>query len=279
MRENLAPIAVASLLVGGLLYFVSPAEHVSLPHAGLAEGSSAAAPQERKGAAVATEQREPSPAQQHVRSHATADSAAAGQAARVQREAFPYERTPGSAALALPTVAQAPALPSQQPLAASTAAGGDPQAGRLVYRKCQACHSLEPGKNMIGPSLAGIIGKRAGEVLNFNYSAALKGSGIVWDLAALDAYVLDPQKAVPGNKMPFPGLKTENERKDVIAYLASIAAGPQAGTQVAQAPRAAAPPAAATPAAPAPPPDQRSVTYIPDVRYTLRSGIAEGRIV
>ena len=159
---------------------------------------------------------------------------------------------------AAPTVAQAPARPT--PVAAFAA--GDAQAGRQVYRKCQACHSLEPGKNTLGPSLAGIFGKKAGEVPNFNYSPALKASNIVWDAAALDAYLLDPQKAVPGNRMPFPGLKTENERKDVVAFLAA-GTGPQV-----------------TQPAPAPAPDVRpSVTYIPDVRYTLRSGIAEGRMV
>jgi nitrite reductase (NO-forming) len=167
--------------------------------------------------------------------------------------------------------------------------GGDPQAGRLVYRKCQACHSLEPGKNTLGPSLAGILGKKAAEVPNFNYSPALKASNIVWDVAALDAYLLDPQKTVPGNKMPFPGLKTENERRDVIAYLA--ASSPPGGPQVAQQQQAPVTPPAAAPqaqsassaAAPAQPPAEQvtrpSVSYIPDARYTLRSGIAEGRMV
>ena len=182
------------------------------------------------------------------------------------------------------TIAQAPARPAQ-PTAALP--GGDPQAGRLVYRKCQACHSLEPGKNTLGPSLAGIFGKKAGEVPNFNYSPALKASNIVWDVAALDAYLLDPQKAVPGNKMPFPGLKTENERRDVIAYLAGgspagAAAGraaPAAAARRRRAPGAPGQPAAAPPRQPAASADRPSVSYLPDVRYTLRSGIAEGRMV
>ena len=133
------------------------------------------------------------------------------------------------------------------------------------------------------------MGKKAGEVPNFNYSPALKNSNMVWDVGTLDAYLLDPQKAVPGNKMPFPGLKTENERKDVIAYLA--ANSPSGTPQVAQRPETpAAPPMAVpqaqptpTPAAPpqasAAQPVRPSVSYIPDVRYTLRSGIAEGRMV
>jgi nitrite reductase (NO-forming) len=152
-------------------------------------------------------------------------------------------------------------------------ADGDPVAGRQVYKKCQVCHSLEPGKNTLGPSLAGVMGKKAGEVPNYNYSPALKGSNIVWDVAALDAYLLDPQKTVPGNKMPFPGLKTENERKDVISYLAAV-------STPAGAPAAAHPsPPPSLAAAPPRPTDQRSVSYIPDARFTLRSGIAEGRMV
>ena len=107
------------------------------------------------------------------------------------------------------------------PKSAVAPVSGDVAAGKLVFRKCQACHSLEPGKNGLGPSLAGVIGKKAGGVSNYNYSTAMKGSNLTWDIATLDAYLSDPQKSVPGNKMPFPGLKTENERNAVIAYLAA----------------------------------------------------------
>jgi nitrite reductase (NO-forming) len=88
-----------------------------------------------------------------------------------------------------------------------------------VFRKCQACHSLEPGKNILGPSLAGIIGRKAGAEPGYSYSPALKQADIVWDGKTLDSYLVDPQKMVPGNKMPFPGLKTEHDRADVIAFL------------------------------------------------------------
>ena len=168
------------------------------------------------------------------------------------------------------TVAQAPS----EPAAAATSLGGDATAGRQVYKKCQACHSLEPGKNALGPSLAGIVGKKSGEVPNYNYSAAMKAANIVWDATTLDAYLLDPQKAVPQNKMPFPGLKTTTERKDVVAYLvaATSPAGAPAVAQRAQVP-------AAAPAQPSAPTDRRAVGYLPDARYTLRSGIADGRMV
>jgi nitrite reductase (NO-forming) len=157
--------------------------------------------------------------------------------------------------------------------------GGDAAAGRLVFRKCQACHSMEPGKTVLGPSLAGILGRKAGSDPGYSYSPAMKQANIVWDAESLDAYLRDPQKLVPGNKMPFPGLKTDNDRADVIAFFAgSGAAAPAAAA--AAAPSVAAPQA---PAAAANQPPQGTPTadsgYLLDVKYTLRSGIAEGRMV
>jgi nitrite reductase (NO-forming) len=73
----------------------------------------------------------------------------------------------------------------------TAAVDGDAAAGRQVYRKCQACHSLEPGKNSLGPSLSGIVGKKSGEAPDYNYSAAMKSAKIVWDAPTLDAYLLD----------------------------------------------------------------------------------------
>src|SRR5262245_22269835 len=72
-----------------------------------------------------------------------------------------------------------------QPVAAG---GGDPQQGRQVYRKCQACHSLEPGKNGVGPTLAAIVGKKAASDPSFGYSPALRASGLTWDVPTLDQY-------------------------------------------------------------------------------------------
>jgi nitrite reductase (NO-forming) len=166
--------------------------------------------------------------------------------------------------------------PSPAPVSAEVAAG------KLVFRKCQACHSTEPGKNGLGPSLAGIVGKKAGSVANFNYSSAMKGSNLTWDVATLNTYLSDPQKSVPGNKMPFPGLKTENERSAVIAFLAAGSAPAGAAPTAAQAPAPAAAPRAAstTPAATAPASGTPATSsYVPGLRYTLRTGIAEGRMV
>ena len=119
-----------------------------------------------------------------------------------------------STAPASGTTGQSP----QQSNAAQTA--GDAGAGRLVFRKCQACHSIEPGKNLLGPSLSGVIGRKAGAEAGFNYSPAMKSADIVWNPETLDKYLADPAKVVPGNKMPFPGLKTDHDRADVIAFLA-----------------------------------------------------------
>ena len=289
MRENLVPIAVATVIVGGILYLASPGDRPAVAPAGSPARGPAAVGQTTALAPtpVLPQQTAQAPSAPPAAPARTAPPQATHdhQSSAVAQAEPPRAQTPPSPA-APQTVVQAPASLAPQ---TGASPGGDPQAGRLVYRKCQACHSLEPGKNTLGPSLAGILGKKAAEVPNFNYSPALKASNIVWDVAALDAYLLDPQKTVPGNKMPFPGLKTENERRDVIAYLA--ASSPPGGPQVAQQQQAPVTPPAAAPqaqsassaAAPAQPPAEQvtrpSVSYIPDARYTLRSGIAEGRMV
>lgn len=91
--------------------------------------------------------------------------------------------------------------------------------GKRVYNKCKACHNLESKKNKIGPHLVRIMGRKAGSVENFKYSSAMKNSGVVWDEKSLDAYITNPKKFMPGNKMTFAGLKKEDDRKAVIAYI------------------------------------------------------------
>ena len=98
-------------------------------------------------------------------------------------------------------------------------AEGDAAAGEKVYKKCKACHSLEEGKNKVGPSLYGVIGRAAGTVEGYKYSTALMDSGLTWDDATLDKYLEKPKELVPKTKMAFPGLKKEADRQDVIAYL------------------------------------------------------------
>lgn len=105
----------------------------------------------------------------------------------------------------------------------AVASAQDAEAGKKVFTKCAPCHSVGAGaKNKVGPELNGLVGRAAGSVEGFNYSPAMKGSGITWDEATLGEYLTDPKKKVPGNKMLFPGVKDEIERGDLIAYLASF---------------------------------------------------------
>lgn len=114
-------------------------------------------------------------------------------------------------------------------VAAGTAfAAGDPARGQRAYQKCFACHSLVVGeRNLQGPSLVGVWGRRAGALADFEYSAALVEAGrerdLRWDAATLDAFLADPQRAVPGIAMGFFGIKDAAERADLIAYLKAVA--------------------------------------------------------
>jgi cytochrome c len=96
-------------------------------------------------------------------------------------------------------------------------AAGDPARGEALYARCQGCHSID--RNRIGPMHRGLFGREAGGVEGFDYSAALKQSGIVWDEATLDAFLTAPRKLVPGTRMTYAGVADPRERADLIAYL------------------------------------------------------------
>ncbi|NJM91425.1 MAG: cytochrome c family protein [Rhodospirillaceae bacterium] len=108
---------------------------------------------------------------------------------------------------------------------AGARADGDLVNGEKIFSKCKACHTLEAGKNKIGPSLQGVLGRTAGTAEGFKYSEAMKtagAGGLVWSEESIDKYLAAPKEFVAGNKMPFPGLKKPEERADVIAYLKSM---------------------------------------------------------
>ncbi len=96
---------------------------------------------------------------------------------------------------------------------------GDAAKGKVVFAQCKSCHSAEPGKNMIGPSLAGVVGRKAATIEGFAYSTAMQKSGFTWDEETLFHYLKSPMKDVPGTKMSFAGLSDPQKRADVIAYL------------------------------------------------------------
>ncbi len=100
---------------------------------------------------------------------------------------------------------------------------GDADAGEKVFRKCQACHMVgEDAKNRVGPILTGVVGRPAASVEDFKYSDAMQeagANGLVWTPDELDAYLENPREHVPGNKMTFAGLRKEEDRADVIAYI------------------------------------------------------------
>lgn len=92
--------------------------------------------------------------------------------------------------------------------------------GARDFRACAPCHSLESDRNMSGPSLAKLWGRKAGSLPSFvRYSDALKASGIIWDDRSLDAWLTDPERMVPDNAMPFGGINEPNVRADLLAFL------------------------------------------------------------
>ena len=105
---------------------------------------------------------------------------------------------------------------------ASAAPGADPEKGKVVFEQCAACHSLgEPG-DYDGPTLKGVIGRKAGSLEDYRYSAAMKRSEVVWDANSLDKYTEDPQAFIPGNRMAFAGISDKTDRDDLVAYLSVV---------------------------------------------------------
>ena len=110
-------------------------------------------------------------------------------------------------------------------LLASVPAQAAPDAakGKQVFGQCAACHKADAtGKSTIGPNLYKVVGRTSGTLPGFNYSPAMKGAKKVWNDATLDAYLAAPMTNLPGNKMPFAGVKAPADRANLIAYLKTL---------------------------------------------------------
>jgi cytochrome c len=106
---------------------------------------------------------------------------------------------------------------------AAEARAADADAGARVFKtQCGTCHAVVAGRNLVGPSLFGVVGRKAGDLPGFRYSAANKGADFVWDEARLDPYLANPKAVIPGTSMLYAGLKNDEQRADVIAYLATL---------------------------------------------------------
>lgn len=103
------------------------------------------------------------------------------------------------------------------------AQAADPSAGKSVFSStCSICHSPQPGKNIVGPSLFGLVGRKTGSVPGFHYSPANQGANLTWDAATLDRYLQAPRTMIPGTTMTYGGMKDDTKRADLIAYLATL---------------------------------------------------------
>jgi cytochrome c len=131
---------------------------------------------------------------------------------------------------AAPPATEAPAAPTATTVALeiTDAAGakmtGDTARGQRVFAQCMTCHSKDEGVNRTGPSLYGIIGRKAGTIPGFRYSDANKNSGITWTEQEMFTYLENPKAKIPGTIMAFVGLRNPQQRADVIAYLKTDAA-------------------------------------------------------
>lgn len=108
-------------------------------------------------------------------------------------------------------------------MAPAAQAAGDPAKGKVTFMQCAACHKADAsGKNGIGPNLWKVVGRKSGTLPGFAYSPAMKAAGRVWTDATLDPYLAAPATALPGNRMPYAGLKNPADRANVIAYLRTL---------------------------------------------------------
>ena len=128
---------------------------------------------------------------------------------------------------ALPAFAGHALAADHAPAAGEAMADGDAKKGKKVFNKCKTCPFVDKEKKKIGPHLVGLFGRTAGSVEGFNFSDAMKNSGIVWEKETLGAYLKDPKGYIPGNKMPFSGIKKADQLQDLLAYLEEATKKPE----------------------------------------------------
>ena len=120
------------------------------------------------------------------------------------------------------TASATPAAASATLVAAAAPAAPVAAAAPADFAICAACHSTQPGTTLVGPSLAGIVGRKAGSVAGYAYSDGLKNLGVTWDEASLNKWLTNPAAMVPGTKMTFQGYPAAAQRKAVIDYLKTL---------------------------------------------------------
>lgn len=106
-------------------------------------------------------------------------------------------------------------------------ADGNAKKGASVFRKCKVCHDAVVEKNKIGPHLVGILGRKAGVTVGYRYSKAMIKAGVggwIWTDENMHAYLTNPRQAIPGNKMPFAGLRKQSDRDNLLAFFKSLEA-------------------------------------------------------
>jgi cytochrome c len=125
-----------------------------------------------------------------------------------------------AAAFATAALAQTPAPTPPPATATPPAPAAAPMAQPAEFAVCGACHEVTPGQASVGPNLATVAGRKAGST-DYDYSPAMKASGITWTPDQLQAFIVNPSKVVPGTKMDFDGA-TDADAKVIVAYLASL---------------------------------------------------------
>jgi cytochrome c len=104
-------------------------------------------------------------------------------------------------------------------MAADALPKGNAAHGQQIFARCSVCHTVGQSGGKMGPTLNGVVGRKAGTVAGYAYSPAMKNSGLTWDAAAIARFLQAPSKALPGTKMFFPGLAAPQDQADVVAYL------------------------------------------------------------